>query len=115
MEIARDLDVIRLAARARTDGCEFEPDHVAGTAPHTQLPALDLELVPGTPRFTGDGLEPLVELELGRRVGRGEVERCLLELPQPVVGARIDVDDLGRALEQRDRRQESRALQTIAI
>ncbi|MNE82094.1 hypothetical protein D3C80_1787880 [compost metagenome] len=52
---------------------------------------------------------------MGRFVERTVEQLRLLQVTQAVVDAAVDVDDVGILLDQRDSRQEPRALQTVLV
>ena len=117
VEDLAQFDVVVLAARAVAQFTEVEPRHVIAGAQGDDFAVFDDQLVVfhRLGAFRREGAEAFAQAFL-RRIVEREVEQLrLLQVPQAVIDATVDVDDLGVLLDQRNGRQEARALQAILV
>jgi hypothetical protein len=99
VEAAGDLDVIGGTARSATDLVEVEPNDAVGEPTADQRPAVDFELCPVLPSVGSDRIEAAKKVSIGLRIERAMVYLCLFECPQPIIGAAVEIDDVGVLLE----------------
>ncbi len=115
MELAGDLQVVVLRARAAAQGTEVEPHHAAGTAPRGDLARLDVQHRVVVARVGGQASEGVVHGGIGLGAERAVVELHLLQRAAAVVGAMVDVDDLHARVQQLDGGQDAVAVQAAGV
>src|SRR6185436_68411 len=113
MEASRQFDVVSLATGPVAHGFKLEPRHTRSHALGAENAALDLQSDSALAGGAGDRLESLFHRRLGSGVERKMIDPFLLQHPQPVVDTAVQVNQVERALEQFDRRQELPALQAV--
>ncbi|MCY1426411.1 hypothetical protein D9M71_422300 [compost metagenome] len=117
MEDLRQFDVVVLAARTVAQLAELEPGDVLADAHGADLAILDhqrltLHRLDAVRQQTA---ETLAQALLGFDIERPVIQLGLLQRAQAVIHAAVDVDDMGVLLQQRDGRQEARALQAVLV
>ncbi len=113
---ARELDVVVLAARPFAQFAEFEPHHARRPSPRRRCRGPRSTASRGPPaespasaakrRFSCAGVWSQRRIQVGRR---------LLQLPQAIVDAAVQVHHVHVLLNQLDGRQESFALQAVLV
>ena len=114
MELACDLQVVVLRARAAAQLAEVEPDHATGAAARTDLARLDVQhrvLV----LDLGQLVEGLGHGRIGLGTQRRVVEPGVFQRAAAVVRAVVHVDDFHALVEQVDGRQDAVAVQAARV
>ena len=115
VELACDLDVVGIAARAFAQRREVEPGHVLAARAHRDPAPVDLDAGVAVAVVAAQLAPARLQPGMRARVERRAVDRRAGQRAQPVVGVAVQVHDLAVALHQLDRRQEARALQAVAV
>ncbi|KPY59497.1 Uncharacterized protein ALO46_05453 [Pseudomonas syringae pv. solidagae] len=117
MEDLAQLDVVVLTARAVAQLTEVEPCHIVTGAQRTDLAVFDHQHIvfDGFCAIRRQCLEAFTQTFLCNFVEREVEQFGLLQMPQTVIDATVDVDDVGVLLDQRDGRQETRPLQAVLV
>ncbi|MCY1226880.1 hypothetical protein D9M72_391300 [compost metagenome] len=117
MEDLAQFDVVVLAARTIAELAELEPGHVFADAHGADFAIFDHQdfvfLSHGAIRQ--QTLEAAAQAGLGLSAQRVVEQLSLFQGAQTIVHAAVDVDDISVLLEQRDGRQETRALQAVLV
>ena len=115
MELPGHLDVIVLASWAVADVFEIEPDYVVCVRLGGNFTAVDFH---GFAVFTGlnrQSIETFSQADICIFIKRRVEQFRLLESPQPVVYAAINVDHIGVLFDELNSGQEPGALETILV
>ena len=112
---ARELDVVGDAARAFAERREIEPRRAVGFEPRRDRAVVDDEIDVAPRRAVRDAVEDRAHRALGFGARRRVVDRRLLQRAQAPVVRRFELDDRAVPFDQRDRGQESLALQTFLV
>ena len=115
MKLARDLDVIVLAARPFAQRVECEPHDVLAAAAVGDGAVRDPEGAAAITSIPRDGEEGLRQTLVGTGHAVQLKDRRALELAQSIVHAVLDLEYVDVSFDQRDRRQKTLALQAVAI
>ena len=111
----RNLDVVSSSPRAAAEGVEFEPDHGARAPAHRDAASVDLERIALISGCGAQALECSQECSVGLPIKRSVVNRGLGQRTQSVVRGTVHKQHLAMLFDQRNRGQELRALQAVAI
>ena len=114
-KLQRDPLIVAGAERLFAEIGEGEARHAARRLRHGDAPPLVGECRRLAPLRAGQRLPQPVERRAGGRPERRHIDRRAGELAEPVVGRRIEMDDVGMMLEHRDEGQEQAAVQPVAI
>ncbi len=115
LELSGDLDVIRRAARPVADRMEIEPHDAVGAADGPDRPPFDLEHDIRLATVRRDVFEILAQHRAGIFIQRAVINLRVVEIPQAVIDAGIDLHDVGVLFDQVDRRQEPVPLQAARV
>src|SRR5690606_28393558 len=115
VELGRDLDVVRRAARALAERGEIEPGHAGAARPGGDAAALQLDAAVAVAVVAAQRVPARFQPGVGPGVQRRPVDRRAGQLAKPVVGVADDLEHLAVPLQQRDRGQEARALQAAGV
>ena len=115
MEALGDFEIVGRAERAPAEAVEIEPRDAADRLWNVQEPAEKLDLRRLASPDARQSEERRVERRVRLRAQRGVIDRRPDELLQPVVGARVELDDVEALLQEGDERKEQRAVEAVLV
>ena len=115
MEALGDFEIVGRAERAPAEAVEIETRDAADRLRNVQETAEKLDLRRLACPDACQGEERRVERTVRLRAQGGVIDRRPDELLQPVVGARIELDDVEALLQEGDEREEQRAVESVLV